>query len=195
MENLSELDKEYQKKYEEEMAQYKKRLEQQNKNYSANYREKKTIYDEARATVEMMHESYESTKATLAEAYGYNMIFPKYRNMSAIFTMLEYFQTGRCTELTGPNGAYNLYESELRQNIIINKLDNIIYKLDEIKANQFLLYSEMRNVNDHLDDLSTKVKALMDSSKQIEANTALTAHFSAITAQNTAAIAVISALN
>ena len=39
--------------------------------------------------------------------------------MTAMCTMYEYFVTGRCDKLSGADGAYNLYETEVRQNIII----------------------------------------------------------------------------
>lgn len=94
-----------------------------------------------------LFESLSETRNVLSRLYESNIIYPKYRNMVAMCSIYEYFATGRCTELTGPNGAYNLYESELRQNTIINKLDTIINQLEAIKNNQYMLYTEMVKTN------------------------------------------------
>ena len=184
----------FNEEYEIAMAEYPEKQEKTQQAYKKEYSEKLENYNQAQATLCIMDKTYESTKNALEQVYAYDVIFPKYRNMTAMFTMLEYFQTGRCSELTGPNGAYNLYESELRQNIIINKLDTIIEKLDQIKENQFLLYTEMTEINAHLSTLSYNTKNLLDTSKRIEANSEITSYCSRITAQNTAALTVMTAL-
>ena len=65
------------------------------------------------------------TKQTLESLYGLNLIYPKYRNYTAIASFYEYFCSGRCKELTGHEGAYNIFEQEVRMGIIIDKLDAI----------------------------------------------------------------------
>lgn len=70
-----------------------------------------------------------NSEKLLTQLYAQDIIHPKYRNFLAIAQIYEYFDTGRCTELGGANGAYNLYESELRQNIIIDRLDVIVSQL------------------------------------------------------------------
>ena len=52
--------------------------------------------------------------------------------MSKIY---EYILSGRCTELDGFKGAYNLYEQETRMDIVIMRLDDIYEELEEIKEN------------------------------------------------------------
>ena len=49
----------------------------------------------------------------------------------------------RCYGLTGHEGAYNLYESELRLGHIISTLDSISSVIKEIKQNQRMLYDVM----------------------------------------------------
>ena len=46
----------------------------------------------------------------------------------------------RCYGLTGHEGAYNLYENELRLGHIISTLDSISSDIKEIKQNQRMLY-------------------------------------------------------
>lgn len=49
----------------------------------------------------------------------------------------------RCYGLTGHEGAYNLYENELRLGHIISTLDSISSDIKEIKQNQRMLYDVM----------------------------------------------------
>lgn len=76
----------------------------------------------------------------LKKIYSADIIYPKYRNFVAVVTIYEYFVSGRCASLTGYEGAYNLYESELRQKIIIDSLNNVMQSLEQIKQNQYMLY-------------------------------------------------------
>lgn len=131
------------------------------------------------------------TKKILEQLYSVNWIFPKYRNLTAICTIYEYFAAGRCTELTGPNGAYNLYESELRQNRIIDRLDTIISELEEIKQNQYSLYTEIRKTNKILEGISQDVKCIMESTNQIAESTNVIQQCAMVTAQNTEALKYI----
>lgn len=99
------------------------------------------------------------------------VIFEKYQNdLAAIAQFYEYFASGRVSELTGPNGAYNLYEQELRQNIIINKLDVVIDRLDTVIDNQHMLYKAIQSTNAIL--------------QNIENNTAMTAYWAEVAAYN-----------
>ena len=94
---------------------------------------------------------------SLKKIYNLDIIYPKYRNLVAMSTILEYFESGRVTELTGPNGAYNLYESELRQNIIIANLDSIRNNLEVIKNNQYFIYQQLVEVNATIDKLNRNI--------------------------------------
>lgn len=100
-----------------------------------------------------------------------NIIFGKYLDYVAIITILEYFESGRCSELKGSEGAYNLYESELRQNVIIGKLDVIIKSLEDIKESQYLLYSAIKNVEKSVKYLSDETTKMVEVLKNIENNT------------------------
>lgn len=148
-------------------------------------------------TKEHLKKQYEVLQ-TLLEA---EIVFPKYNNVVAWSTMYEYFVTGRVTELGGPNGAYNLYESELRANIIISKLDVIIDKLDAIKDNQYVLYTALMEVNSTLNDISRSLKStnfnldrITESQRAIEYNTKKTAMYSDIIARTNTAIAFMKAI-
>lgn len=104
--------------------------------------------------------------------YGYNVVFPKYRNIVALSTFCEYLVTGRCSALDGANGAYNLYESECRADMIISQLNVVIESLEQIKQNQYMIYSELQNIRSELASLNNTMEAAISSIRNIEANTA-----------------------
>lgn len=128
---------------------------------------------------------FEETKNVLEELYNKNIIYGKYCNMVAIGTFCEYFDSGRCTTLEGHEGAYNIYENEIRQNIIISKLDDIISRLDSIEQNQYLLYQSIQESNQTIKDIG---KELLSKVKHIEDSEQLQIYYSGIAARNTEAL-------
>ncbi|MBR1731077.1 MAG: hypothetical protein IJ725_01415, partial [Ruminococcus sp.] len=59
--------------------------------------------------------------------------------------------------------AYNIYEDELRQNLIIAKLDEVIYRLDDIVSNQRELYSCLSQANRKIEELNNSINRLNSS--------------------------------
>lgn len=129
--------------------------------------------------------SYHKTKEVLNKYYACNIIFPKYRNLIAISSFYEYFASGRCSQLEGHEGAYNIFENEIRQNIIISKLDDVINRLDTIRDNQYMLYSAIQESNKKTKQLTGIMYQLSDKLSNISQNTEICAYNSNITAQNT----------
>lgn len=132
------------------------------------------------------------------ELYNYNIIFIKYRNIVAISTIYEYLVSGRCTVLDGANGAYNLYESESRANIIINQLNGVLESLDTIKDSQFTIYNAIQKANSSLQRLERSMSAAAKSLSSIDEKTnclAKIAENSDIIAHNSAVAAHYSKIN
>ena len=184
--------------YEKELEEYNKKVELDKLACS----EKQERYKIAAQVLTALDKPLEETTKTLEKLYSVNMIFPKYRNLVAISTIYEYFITGRCNELTGANGAYNLYESELRQNLIIGKLDVIVQQLEEIKQNQYTLYTELQKTNLILSGVASDINNIMNSVERIEdnvqsiaASSYITAYCSQVTAKNTEALKYITLIN
>ena len=96
-------------------------------------------------------------KNALSDYYASDIVFEKYRNLVAISAITEYLQSGRCNTLEGPDGAYNLYEMELRQNIIIGQLSTIVTNVEQIKNNQYVLYHEIKTANQTVQELLTEL--------------------------------------
>ena len=97
------------------------------------------------------------------QLYGTSIIYPKYQSYVPISTICEYFESGRCDSLEGATGAYNLFEEEVRSNEIISQLVNINNSLEQIKANQFMLYTELVNINKNLETIQESLTNLSDS--------------------------------
>ena len=158
---------------------------------------KKSAYDEAeedrrnrteqkviiQPEIEKCEQSQHEQQKLLQEYYDLDYIYPKYRGLVPISTIYEYLASGRCSTLTGPNGAYNLYEMELRMNTIIGKLDDIIAHLEDISYSQRMLYDEVKASNQRVENL---LAAIENTASNIERNTAMDAYYSQITASNAA---------
>lgn len=146
--------------------------------------ESKTLQDEYK----LLSEKLEETKKILEQLYNINIIFPKYRNIIAISSFYEYLMAGRCTELEGAEGTYNIFESELRMNLIINKIDDVIRHLEQIEQHQYMLYSAIQENNKQVLELNGELIKLVNNSACIEENTKMTEYYSWISARNTEAI-------
>lgn len=150
------------------------------------------VQQEITDTTTRMQELYQCRN----ELYSYDVIFEKYRDPVALATFYEYLMAGRVESLTGPHGAYNLYESEIRADLIISKLDTVISSLDQIKGNQYMIYSSIQRVNmslmqlnqtaskaaESLRNMGESVQQLSRNSEMVAHNAELAAHNSAVTA-------------
>ena len=96
----------------------------------------------------------------LDELYAEGIVHPKYRNLVAMSQIYEYFDTGRCDKLEGPDGAYNLFEAELRSNIIIAQLSQIMQKLDDMRRTMSRIADILDNVNNTLSCISGELSSL-----------------------------------
>lgn len=189
-------------KYERDYEEYKRKCREAEAKYEAlknlaqiEYETERKNYAIATSAVKKLNSPLAESKSALSKLYTFDVIFPKYRNLVAISTFYEYFASGRVTELEGPNGAYNLYENELRMNLIINKLDIIITKLDEIKANQYALYNELKDTNQIISGIQSDITELVRTTHNIEDATRITAYCAKVTAQNTEALKYIALVN
>ncbi len=175
-----------------------KKNEEQKYQYLLHGEESRIAYEKEELDELIQQRSYLQSKVsqisnTLDSLYALDIIHPKYRNMMAVIRMLEYFDSGRCTALTGAGGAYNKYENEIRQDAIISKLDVAINCLYQIRDNQYMLYNTLEDCLDTSDRIARQVSALTDSTKNIETCSAVAAYNSKIAASNTDALVFIEA--
>lgn len=133
--------------------------------------------------------TYKFLNDNLTKAYSTGFIYKKYQTMEACATILEYLESGRCYELEGPNGAYNKYEDEMRDGLIISTLGQISMKMDTIIENQRSLESAVRMVAKNINEMTENIKLLCDTVQNIDGNIEEIAATSKITAWSSAVIA------
>ncbi len=121
----------------------------------------------------------------LQRYYSSNIIYAKYRTIPALTSMYEYFITGRCTELTGPHGAYNMYEDELRKDTVISQLNTVIENLEQIKQNQYMLYQQVKAIQENTSQIASELRQIKGHTVQIAQLTALNAYYAALNERNT----------
>ena len=158
----------YEQQYEEEMKMY----EIQVSNLKRNLVQAKNLLQ---AKYEELQDIHNKTEETLEKLYDFDIIYPKYRDIVALSSINEYFDSGRCDSFTGPNGAYNMYENEVKQNLIISNLESICINLESIKNNQFTLYEIMSNnlkyywaINNEISNTNSQVIELANTTKRLE---------------------------
>ena len=125
------------------------------------------------------------SRITLFKFYNSDMIYAKYRNLPALTSIYEYFITGRCTELTGPHGAYNMYEDEVRKDTVISQLNTVIENLEQIKQNQYMLYQQVKAIQENTSIIASELRQIKGYTVQIAQLTALNAYYAALNERNT----------
>lgn len=166
-----------------EIASENKKIEESNKKKT---QIAKNISLQINRELAIIQYNISQTEQALEQYYSMDIIYAKYRHsLVAISSFYEYLSSRRCYSLEGPDGAYNIFETEIRQNIIIQKLDEAIRKLDQIKENQYMLYSAIQDSNNTTTRLYKKIDEASRTMKRIEENTSISEYNTRITAQNT----------
>ena len=127
----------------------------------------KILDNETAQTMELLQKSITARN----ELYAAGIIFGKYQNAVALSSFYEYLVSGRCEKLEGTNGAYNLYESEVRANRVIEQLDTVIDSLEQIKSNQYMMYSAMCSMKKELAQLNETMNSALTAIYSIENST------------------------
>ncbi len=138
--------------------------------------------------LEQIQAKLEEIEKVSDEYFSVDIIFPKYRSLVALSSFYEYLSSGRCEELTGPNGAYNLYEMESRQNIIITQLDAVLKNLENIQQNQYVLYKELKKTTSTLNQISSDLSVVKSLTFDLTEIASLNLYYNSVTAANTSAL-------
>ena len=133
----------------------------------------------------ILKDEFWDTNDILQDYYDLNIIHKSYRNFIPICSIYGYIDTGRCFTLTGHEGAYNLYETERRLNLIITNQYEIISRLGDIRQNQYMLYSAIQESNGSLNTLNNNCSRMISKMATLEQSNNIKAYNSQITAQNT----------
>ncbi len=90
----------------------------------------------------------------------YSNIYRSYWNIEAICQFIQYLESGRCTELQGPHGCYNLYEEEIKAGRIINQLDIIINQLDTLNKTMYRMTETLKEINNGINAVSYELNRI-----------------------------------
>lgn len=157
-----------------EVENFNSNLMQQKKNeynmyVSKTETERAPIIEMYRAEKREVKANIEKLENTLKELYsmrinGVLCLHPNYQGLMPVSIIYGYFDTGKCTQLQGHEGAYNLYDDEKMKGMIINKLDYVSNQLNQMN-------STMSYVADALDECNSRLMSLEevgnDMAKQI----------------------------
>lgn len=150
--------------------------------YSANLLEWETSKQEM---VNYMTAPIQQARTILNGFYSNDIIYPKYRTLPALTSIYEYFITGRCEELTGPHGAYNMYEDEMRKDTVISQLNKVIENLEQIKQNQYMLYEQVCAIQQNTAAIRSELAQIKGHTIQIAELSALNAYYAKRNERNT----------
>lgn len=116
----------------------------------------------------------------LEKLYALNIVYPDYQYLEACGMFLQYLTSGRTHSLeqrNGDPGAYNLYENDLKFNIIKNQLDQVL-------KNQYILYEAVTEINGNIQSLCASIGKIELYAKQTAHNSKISAWCNAATAAN-----------
>lgn len=176
------------KQYNEKLSAYNKAVQNDKKRVQRELQQKEILLRQ----IDQVKQEKGRTQAALNALYSLGIIHPKYRNLVAVSSFFDYFDTGRCISLTGPGGAYATYEEDLRFQRVEARLDIIISKLDEIIANQQYIGQLMQEANSTLYRIEQKNEQIAKSMNKAAENSELTAYNTRCAAQSAAIMEHIS---
>lgn len=150
------------------------------------YQTKLVEWEKSKGTlISTICKNLDTTNSLLDRWYANDTIYPKYRNLPALTSIYEYFMTGRCDELSGPHGAYNMYEDEMRKDTVIFQLNMVIANLEQIKNSQYMLYQQVSSIQRDTQRVVQDVQMIRGYSLVTAQMTSLNAYYAALTASHT----------
>ena len=159
-----------------------KRMEEEEKSRKGYLQTVNTAIVQVQNDLNVCQKKQAEVQKLIDQYFRTNILYHKYWDIIPICSFYEYIDSGRCSTLEGHEGAYNLYEQERRLDRILDKLDDIIWRLDDIRSNQTALYNVISSGNQKIDSLCGSVNA-------IENSAAMTQYYSAISAANSSYLA------
>lgn len=161
--------------YEKDCAADARRVEEERKKWMAVNEDTKILYDQRR-----------KVKSALDQYYNLGIIYSKYWDILPVSMFVQYLDSGRATRLEGSDGCYNIFEYEVRQDIIIDKLDTVIEKLDDLSASVTNAQYELTNA---LNASNRQIQRLCSKTDDANRHLAAIEYQNQITANNTRVLA------
>ena len=172
------------KKERNEMLKENQEIDEKNAIIDRTNREEREKSDRKIKIIEeevyILNNKIKEVEGVLEKYYNKNIIYPKYRYFVAIASFYEYLSSRRCNMLEGHEGAYNIFENEMRQNIIISKLDDVIRQLDNIQKNQYMLYAAIKEQNSKICGLVGSMNKCVSTMERVENSNEIIAYNSQV---------------
>ncbi len=177
----------YYEKKERISSDYEK-IKKENDNLKAQWNQQLAEWNNSNdALLAEMDQPYIETLRVRVQLYAIDAIYPKYQNLPALTSIYEYFITGRCDELTGPHGAYNMYEDEVRKDTVISQLNTVIENLEQIRQSQFMLYEQVKMIQKTASAINGELAQIRGYTIALTQLTALNTYYAALNERNSRA--------
>lgn len=116
----------------------------------------------------IIDENLNRINATLNMLYNLRIndvlcLHPSYRGLETMSIIFGYFDTGRCSQLRGFDGAYNLYEDEKYKGLIIIGLENISRQLDTLNGTMYYVSKTLDECKIQLSDIAHTNRQIVES--------------------------------
>ncbi len=134
--------------------------------------------------ISLLKDNLSKAQSLLWDYYRVDVLHSDYQNMVAVCSIYQYLDSGRCAELIGRDGAYNLFEEEKFKNIIISKLDEIIRRLDQIQRTQSQLYYLISDCESKIYELTNATHRMSEKLDSIKDCAQITAYNTTYLKQN-----------
>lgn len=155
-----------------------------NMQYIQNVKKNRVILAQIQNDTPNLQRVYVQCTDTIKKLYALNIVHPQYQYLEACGMFLQYLSTGRTHGLQqngGDAGAYNLFENDLKFNVIKRQLDQVM-------RNQEVLYDVLTEINSNVGDLCASVGKIEEYAQQTAHNTKISAWCNTATAINTYAM-------
>lgn len=124
---------------------------------------------------EEIHKALIEAKKNLQLIYAENVLPVQYRSLSAVVTLYEYLETGRCNKIQGHGGIYDTYEVEKMQIRQLQQMVQMNQRLGRIEDSQRYICREMYRANQTLSSINSSLGEIEKTNAQIAKNTAVSA--------------------
>ncbi len=135
-----------------------------------------------KAQRELLAAQSKKTASILERLYALDIISADYRNLAAVCTLRDYLSAGKCTQLDGTEGAYELFTNDVNKKGFADSLSDAVERLDAIELKQPLLHSAIADGNAVITRIQKKSDELSNSDGKAE-NSKLIAQLSAWSAE------------
>lgn len=146
----------------ESIASYKKQLNELDEELVRIDEERATKFPIIDQEINLYRENVQVAKEACNSAIELSSLHKKYSSSVCVCQFIDYLETGRCYTLEGADGCYNKYEEELRQQIIVDKLDTIIGSLNRIENHMVTAVHELQMINQTATAIKDELKEVID---------------------------------